>query len=174
MTRVDVGLLSHQESFAKRRTSTFSMFIQNLSILRDRHFSLYPSFSSIADNFRLESLLEPNSTRNSFSLLRCLPISSELDALGMLVNVSDRQLQKRHPSAARWILLNDRLRMEILQTHEELMTENIFPEHPFSRLMCLRVVCWLLVVFFVDSSNNLSLLFVSISRSKNNKSKQSQ
>jgi hypothetical protein len=94
---VDVRLLSHQESFAKQRTSPFSIFIQNLSIARDRHFSLYRSFSTIADIFRLQFLLEPNLTSNSFSVLRCFPISSALDALAMRVNFSDRRVQKRHP-----------------------------------------------------------------------------
>jgi hypothetical protein len=78
-----VGLLSHQESFAKQRPSTFSMFIQNLSITRDRRFSLYPSFSLITDIFRLEFLLEPNLIRNSFSVLRCWSIPSGFDGLAI-------------------------------------------------------------------------------------------
>jgi hypothetical protein len=98
---VYVGLLAHQESLAKRRRSTFSMVIQNHSIAGDSHFCLYPSFSMTADIFCLESLLEPNLTSNSFSVLRCFPIASVFDPLAMLVNVSDRQRQKSHRSRAK-------------------------------------------------------------------------
>jgi hypothetical protein len=87
-----VGLFSHPEGFAKLGASAFSMFIQETPELASGYFSLYPLSSSITDIFRLESLLEPNSTVNSFSVLRCLLIPTGFDNLPVLVNVSDRQL----------------------------------------------------------------------------------
>jgi hypothetical protein len=70
-------------------------------------------------------------------------------------------------SASDWILLNDRLRVKMVQTHEELATEDIFTTHHFFRL-----ICWLFSLLI--HSNSLPLLFESISRSKNNKSRWDQ